>query len=204
MASTNKTTVLALNQWVLSDPFLMEDMNEDNRKIDAAFGSNPYCKLMDITSSANAQQVDLNTSSIDFTKYSMIQVFATVKVTPSTGVATYVYAKINNGGAFLKSFAETSATSRDYSGFVFANTNDSYFSNIKMELSGIPGVLTSAYIANLRVNGSSFYNSVMMHEQIGVKSFAANVGITSLNFVTDSSSVYIKAGSRFEIYGVRK
>ncbi|MEG1404456.1 MAG: hypothetical protein RSC52_03020, partial [Oscillospiraceae bacterium] len=36
MASTNKTANLSLNQWTLDDPFLMEDFNADNRKLDAA------------------------------------------------------------------------------------------------------------------------------------------------------------------------
>ena len=36
MASTNKTENYKLNQWVKTDPVLMDDFNEDNRKIDAA------------------------------------------------------------------------------------------------------------------------------------------------------------------------
>ena len=36
MASTNKTENYGLNQWVKSDPVLMDDMNADNKKIDAA------------------------------------------------------------------------------------------------------------------------------------------------------------------------
>ena len=72
MASTNKTANLQLNQWVLTDPLLMEDMNEDNRKLDAAVGASPYVKLMDITSAANAQQIDLDFSGIDLKKYASI------------------------------------------------------------------------------------------------------------------------------------
>ncbi|MEG1190940.1 MAG: hypothetical protein RSD48_05800, partial [Oscillospiraceae bacterium] len=76
MASTNKTAHLALNQWVLSDPLLMEDVNEDNRKIDAVVGAQPYVKLFDITTTADAQQVDLDVSGIDFSKYAMVQIFS--------------------------------------------------------------------------------------------------------------------------------
>lgn len=36
MASTNKTENLQLNQWVRTDPVLMDDMNADNAKIDEA------------------------------------------------------------------------------------------------------------------------------------------------------------------------
>lgn len=36
MASTNKTENYGLNQWVKTDPVLMEDFNADNQKIDQA------------------------------------------------------------------------------------------------------------------------------------------------------------------------
>ena len=36
MASTSITANLGLNQWVLTDPLLMENMNADNQKIEAA------------------------------------------------------------------------------------------------------------------------------------------------------------------------
>lgn len=203
MASTNKTANLGLNQWVLSDPLLMEDMNEDNRRIDAAASGNQYVKLLDVTTSANAQQVDLDVSKIDFTKYVMVQVFVTAKVTPM-GSTTCLLTKINNSGAYYKDIQETSTNSREYVGYVYTNTSDSFFSNLKMEISGIPTVLTSAYLANLKVYGSSWYNAFYVHEQSGVKSFDANTRITSINFVTDNSNVKIRDGSRFEIYGVRK
>lgn len=39
MASTNKTANYSLNQWVGTDPVLMEDFNADNAKIDAALAA---------------------------------------------------------------------------------------------------------------------------------------------------------------------
>jgi len=39
MASTNKTENYSLNQWVGTDPVLMEDFNADNAKIDAALAA---------------------------------------------------------------------------------------------------------------------------------------------------------------------
>ena len=36
MASTNKTENYELNQWVKTDPVLMDDFNADNEKIDRA------------------------------------------------------------------------------------------------------------------------------------------------------------------------
>ncbi|MEG1242423.1 MAG: hypothetical protein RSD32_05660, partial [Oscillospiraceae bacterium] len=66
MASTNKTANLSLNQWVPTDPVLMEDMNEDNRKLDAALGAAVaairFDKLFDITTTVASPCVELNLS----------------------------------------------------------------------------------------------------------------------------------------------
>lgn len=205
MASTNKTANLKLNQWVLTDPLLMEDMNEDNQKLDAAVAANPYVKLMDVTTSANAQQVDLDVSGIDFTKYSMIQVLLTAKVTPLS-VAMSLFTKINGGGSSLKDTSSNgSLTSVGYVGYAMTCTDANHFSNLKLEFSGFPPVITSAYLMNIKVNGSACYNgNFYVQEQIGVKLFGASTKPDTINFVTNDSSVYIKSGSRFEIYGVKK
>ena len=51
---------------------------------------------------------------------------------------------------------------------------------------------------------SSDWYTYYVYDQNAVKQLSAGAGITAINFVTDASGVYIKAGSRFEIYGVKK
>lgn len=75
MASTNKTPHLQLNQWVLSDPLLMEDLNSDNTKIDTAYGENPWVKIMDIVTEQPASTLELDLSGLDLTKYLSLEVF---------------------------------------------------------------------------------------------------------------------------------
>ena len=205
MASTNKTAKLGLNQWVLTDPLLMEDMNADNQKIDEAVGALSYVKLMDITTAANAQQVDLDVSAIDFTKYAMIQVFVSANVTP-LNTATYLYAKINNGGAYIQENGSSSIVSRAYVGFVVTSDLDGYFNNMKLEITGIPNVLNAVYLADIKTSGSCCHNegNFYVYDQHAVKQMSANTGVTTINFLTDMSYAFIKAGSRFEIYGVKK
>ena len=70
MSSTNKTSALGLSQWVLSDPFRMEDFNADNAKIDAAVAAVPYVKLLNVTTNAAPTQVDLDLSGIDLSQFS--------------------------------------------------------------------------------------------------------------------------------------
>lgn len=203
MASTNKTTNLGLNQWVLSDPFLMEDMNEDNRKIDAAIGGMVNVKLLDVTTSANVQQVDLDLSGIDLTKYASLQVLATTQVTPM-GTATYLYAKINNSGGQVRSLDESTWYTQTHVGRNYVNNNDYYATNTKLDIFGLPAMLTKPYLTHIRTSGVTYFNGMQMQEFYGIKDFSANQSITSISFVTDSNGVLIKAGSRFEIYGVKK
>ena len=203
MASTNKTANLGLNQWVLSDPLLMADMNADNQKIDTAFGMSVFSKLMDVTTTANAQQVDLNVSSIDFTKYSMIQVFATIKAAPEN-TALNLFARINGGGAFMRSLDDASLNGQNYVGIGYANQSTDPASSMKLEFFGFPDVLTAVYMMHIHSSGVYYYNGYKVMEHFGVKDFAANQSLTAINFVTDNSNVYIKAGSKFKIYGVKK
>ena len=76
-------------------------MNADNKKIDSAFGEIALVKLMDVTTTANTQQVDLDVSAIDFTKYESVKVIVTMQVTP-LATALYIYSKINGGGTNTK------------------------------------------------------------------------------------------------------
>lgn len=56
--STNKTENLGLNQWVRSDPFRMEDFNEDNAKIDAAVAAKAEQTALDAEAAARKSADD--------------------------------------------------------------------------------------------------------------------------------------------------
>lgn len=74
MASTNKTAHLGLCQWVETDPFLMDDMNDTLEKIDTAVGSRLKLELLrDISlPPQTVKQIDLDVSDIDFGRYMFI------------------------------------------------------------------------------------------------------------------------------------
>lgn len=206
MASTNKTANLQLNQWVLTDPLLMEDMNSDNQKIDAAVGASPCTKLMDVTTSANAQLIDLDVSGLDLTKYAMIHIFAyNLKVTPLS-TAMFIYARINGGGAYLKSITDNgNPSSSGYIGYAISCTGAVESSSMKLELSCFPSVATDPCIILIKSIGAGRYNeTVYLQEHIGARQFGANERINTININTNNSEVFIKAGARFEIYGVKK
>ncbi len=75
--STGKTANLGLNQWQLTDPFLMEELNQDNRNIDAAVQAAkskaeacPMVKLFDVTvQAANVANIELDLKTLDLSKF---------------------------------------------------------------------------------------------------------------------------------------
>ena len=205
MSSTNKTPNLGLNQWVLTDPFLMEDMNSDNLKIDAAVSANPYVKLMAVTTATTARQVDLDVSGIDFKKYAIIKICASVKPTPS-GVSGNINAKINGGGGMISAISQDGAlTSNSTIGSVRSSLDENLASKQLLEFSGFPNDFTAGYYLRLYSSGVGGGNGTYYADEFkGLKTFNAGETITTLNFSTSTSSFSVKAGSRFEIYGVKK
>ena len=73
--SSGKTEKIQLNQWEGQDDFLREEFNEDNRKVDALLGEMRYVTLLDVTTTQEAQQVDLDVSSIDFLRYLRLEFY---------------------------------------------------------------------------------------------------------------------------------
>ena len=64
------TEHLGLHQWESTDKFLREDFNEDNRKIDEAVEeAMSRVKLGQIVTQQDAQQVDVDLTEIDFSRY---------------------------------------------------------------------------------------------------------------------------------------
>ena len=63
MAASKQTANIQLNQWVGTDPFRMADFNEDNQKIDAAFGAMPRIAAGTFTGNGTAEQM----IALDFT-----------------------------------------------------------------------------------------------------------------------------------------
>jgi hypothetical protein len=111
LASTNKTPHLGLNQWVLEDPFLMEDMNEDNRRIDEAFQGQMDVKLIDVTTMVPTSALELDLSSIDLTEFAELRVCR--RDGPSFGIRlnkrTDMYQYYNSAGNWQDHAASISA-----------------------------------------------------------------------------------------------
>lgn len=103
-----QTANYGLNQWDAEDRILREDFNGDNDKIDQTLKkfqqALPYVKLLDVTIEAEAQQVDLDVSQIDFSPYRRFELEAEIATDGKTmrvlvnGLSEgYLYHNTNNG-----------------------------------------------------------------------------------------------------------
>ena len=78
--------------WDKEDAVKRTDFNENNQKIDAALGqAADRVKLMEMTTTEDAQQVDLDVSGIDLTAYECITVYIS-----NISVASNLYFRLNN------------------------------------------------------------------------------------------------------------
>lgn len=211
MASTGKTPNLKLSQWVLSDPFLMEDMNADNAKIDTAVAALPYVKLMDITTGADAQQVDLDVSGIDLSRYTMVQIFSNAICRDTEGYANNRAAlkiRINGFGGM---FDVEGSSNNQYCDYV-AYADQSSYSTCPLQIT-ISGFQQHSAAGK----AGSYYNTLAAHCAGGSYPYpchsvsTCNIGgqsdrMSRVNFLAAGESgytFYIKAGSRFVMYGVK-
>ncbi len=158
-----------------------------------------------LESSANAQQIDLDVSGIDFTKYAMVQVFAYNLLSTPAGTLKTLYAKINDGGAYLTSIDGYATTSQAYIGRTYSpsSANLSYTSFLKIELADFPDILPASYYPVSIRCSARWYNADFKIEESGGTKFI-NTAINTLNFVISDSTFYINSGARFLVYGVKK
>ena len=224
MASTNQTPHLGLSQWVLTDPFRMDDFNQDNAKIDAAvdglqglIDAMPYVKLMEVTTTADADSVWLDVSGIDFTQYAMVQVFASA-VARFTDTNT---AGDSSNIVELRAYVSGRGATFDVEG----SSNNQYFgyaasiqqamgstSNMQLTLSGFQKQTEAM------TNGNVYYQIITVHcaaaaaGEVTNTTSSCNLGgrdsrVTSISFSPSASSnpanLKLKANSKFAVYGVR-
>lgn len=208
MSSTNKTSALGLSQWVLSDPFRMEDFNADNAKIDAAVAAVPYVKLLNVTTNAAATQVDLDLSGIDLSQFSKLEIVASLNSPAATSRTSSIYMLINGNGAYLQG----SGSALEAKGYVatcpvLENTWNStmYWSTLHAELFGLTvptGIDRYIGVHALGI-GAQYGNRYALQSNGLIQLSASNAGIRTINFVGADGIANIGAGAKFYIYGVR-
>lgn len=190
MPSTGKTPNFELNQWVRMDGVSMDDFNADNQRLDAALNAVPWVKLKDVTTSAPANQIDLDMSDIALSDYLDVIIMVRLK-------ASNYYVLVNN------------ITTTGYRNSMYGSAGSIYSTQTQPRNAG--GSVTHTYHLSeydgdvcLWMNGFYWYGSGDYNPSVehGAGSTWTNDGVTleTLNFVNGSG---IGAGSRIVVYGVR-
>lgn len=187
--SSSKTSNIGLNQWQRSDFFVMDDFNADNQKIDAAFGKVAYVKLADITTAADANQVDVDLSSFDMSKYSELRV--TLRCNASASSTAAMKLCVNDLTDTIYKCGS-------------AGTTD-YLTNPYMGTGGYLSYITVAPLPGGRITaicfGISCDSGAASSSNRGGVTLAAQTWLTKLNFIS-ASGYSILAGTRITVYGV--
>lgn len=207
MASTNKTPYLGLNQWVLDDPFLMEDMNSDNQKLDAAISANPYCKLLDVTTTADAQQINLDLSGIDLTKYAKLELLGNIFLGTYTITSPMnLQVLVPEGGGIRWRPANSSSEYGDRSYVAQYPLSYGNRGTIRLDIMLPINIIDDSYGNYVLFNGSGFcgaYNDKLALDYGGAR-YKSLSDFKTLAFLSTRTDGKITAGANFVIYGVRR
>lgn len=187
-----KTQNFQLSQWDETDRILREDFNTDNAKIDAAIAAAcPIVKLLDITTTAAAQQIDLDFSNIHLANYRKVLLY------PEISGSTYVRL---NGHCGNQDYGRAGCTT---------------YSNLGSLIDSTKGVNRMEFFCN--ANGKVFGEIFAVESEISssgillfsniVTQWCANENIVranqlnSINLIGDN---VLPAGAHFTAYGVKR
>jgi hypothetical protein len=189
-----KTTNYQLNQWDETDRILREDFNADNAKIDAAIAeASPLTKILDVTISQAAQQIDLDVSEIHFENYYELILYAEV--------TQYVDMRLNNCNGSSDYCSATDLLSNNSSIFASLMKAQSgmnclhIFSTRDNYIFGTVLCMSSSY------SGTNFFFSrSFSNKAVNANTLLSNQ-LKTMNFYSSNG---IPAGSRFVMMGVKK
>jgi len=150
MASTNKTENFDLNQWVGTDPVLMEDFNADNAKIDAALAQLKSGQLRVATGSYVGKEL-YGESSPNVLNFDFKPLFMAVKmnhntpINPSAVAAYFVYGvttcdtvTFNNSGSVSEKPLTVVWGDNSITWWYGGNADNAYYgSNLQLNSSGV-------------------------------------------------------------------
>lgn len=214
--SSGKTSALGLNQWSLSDPFLMAEMNADNAKLDAAVGVIPLSRLGQIVTTADADKIDIDLSGIDWSKYQRVDIVSRLKQNETSGkgfIARMTVNGRNSDGDYYRRQLDYGASSDWYSSPLLAAAMITNPVNRPRHhintLSIYPEEGCYFQSADSGISDSRSHYGTMLCTSSGSTNVAAVSTLQYLSFtwgpLTDGTAVTkFSAGCKFTIFGVAK
>ena len=202
--ATNHTTNYQLNLWEPGDSFLREEFNQNSQKINAALeelaARTTYVPLLDITTSAQASQVNLDVSEIDFTKWKMVRLTYDQASDGGSGIDSQLLVRLNGRSDEIYS----NYTSNGYNGIACRNRD--YL--VKAETFGSPAcrnITIDFYPATsngLRVQ----MDDLLVSDSLASYYHSSGAGFTNvLTFATITQINFtgtVPAGTHLRLWGI--
>lgn len=196
-----KTSNYSLNQWEATDRIMREDFNTDNTNIDAVLKSlkesNPYVLLRTITTTADAQQVDLDISDIDWSVYRHLILHMNLE--SRSGYAEHIIIRLNGISGDL-----------DYNYSHGGNISGSVGNWGDFYTSGLTAGTPVKRQTTLKITGGMTYPECdISTSETSVSKYyftcidSAKDPMATINLYMSDTNEKIKAGSSVTIYGVR-
>lgn len=198
--ASGQTSNYGLNQWAAEDQVIRTEFNEDNAKIDtkiqALVNADKIIKVTELAMEEDCYQVDILLDKIDLSQFSMLRIL----VSAATG-AGGLWMRMNNISS--SSYYTTSSTS---------TSNPEQYTYADVTIAGNRGI--SAKIDLMPYNLGQ-YTAAMIHSE-GLYSRLVNATfgavctsvpfteLAQVNFLGTYDTYTIKAGSRFDVYGLLK
>ena len=197
----NYTENYQLNQWEPADRVLRTDFNEDNRKIDEALAAIknacPIEKITCLTLQSDARQADLSLRNIDLSIYHHLELY----IVPGISTTAKHYSLLCNGetSGYLQ---QTNAASALAHISCITGPENSCFQKVDI----YPG-------GNRDVSALVCY---AMREDYGSPNFSSSISASyhcwthpvtqlhTLNLSADDSEAVLGAGTKLDLYGLRK
>jgi len=182
-----------LNQWELSDRILHTDFNSDNAILDTALwqlGQRGIVKLKQITTTASANQIDLDVTDIDWSMYRQVEICVEAIGTSAPNGSVRL-----NGLSGENDYQYTNSTVYSAISYLcpFYNTYSSNTMWTRIVLYGRASKVTG-YCQQIGTNYADWHF-------MGANAALRLSSLTTVNFVSSTS---LLAGSTITVYGVMK
>ena len=203
---STQTENLGLHQWESTDPFLREDFNEDNRRIDrtageltAAIAAIPLEKIASYTLEADSEGMTIQLPDVDWTPYQSLRVVWRV----GGAIQGSVFMRVNGDETERYYYSQAgNTTGQDKRSYVRIGTISPYENGYRGG-----GYLTMFRSAD-DVTGGVVFHSNYPSGEVGVFAIQGIPmdDLTSITIFTDKTSgtnETTKAGSTIAVYGLR-
>ena len=198
--ASGQTTNYGLNQWAAEDPVLREDFNQDNAKLDAEIQSfanrNKLIKLTASVIEEDCHQTDILLGGINLSWFSMIRIL--ISAATSAGG---LWMRLNH--VLSSSYYTTSSTSGDNpERYPYAHVSSDCNRGVSAKIDLMPHNL-GQYTAAM-IHSEGLYSRLINATLGAVCTSVPFTELTQINFLGTYDTYTIKAGSRFDVYGLLK